>query len=347
MHLPALDEHYPRGNPSHPTSSRSKRIFAPLLATVARQVNAQEVQNNILHSQVEHMIEKSGKAKNRAKHLHESTIKMLLFASAISNETVPTDLTDSCKRVINSKMVALAEQEINPQFKSPGLNMVSFPTGYTLNMYNGVLLWSSMDTPSNHSAFMFREAEPIRMEEQMNRRLTLQLILTQGKGMTVNEIKAANKQEVHAPMTFTDMTMQLQMFTIANDIFLGEISIGSQCLHSLQTMIDRSRSIFWTREILDKQFYSKFLFAINSHFQIWLKQCRNARNRNKVDYNTIDFTPVVLQVLFDSFHYNLPPTFQMKDPAVAAAATAKSASDKKENNGNEDSRQKKKKKDED
>jgi hypothetical protein len=56
-----------------------------------------------------------------------------------------------------------------------------------------------------------------------------------------------------------------------------------------------------------------------------------------VDDNTIDFTPVVSQVLFGSFHYNLPPTFQMKDPAVAAAATAKSASDKKENNGNKDS----------
>jgi hypothetical protein len=78
---------------------------------------------------VEHMIEKSGKAKNRVKHLHESTIKMLLFASAMDNETVPTDLTDSCKCMINSKTVALAEQELNLQFKSRGLNMVSFLTG--------------------------------------------------------------------------------------------------------------------------------------------------------------------------------------------------------------------------
>ncbi len=67
----------------------------------------------------------------------------------------------------------------------------------------------------------------------MNRHLTLQLILMQGKGMTIDEIKAANKQEVHTPMTFTDMTIKLQRFTIANDIFLGEISIGSQCIRSL------------------------------------------------------------------------------------------------------------------
>ena len=129
MHLPTLDEHYPRGTPSRPTAVDLNRFFAPLLATVTRQVDAQEVQNNILHSQVEHMIEKSGKAKNRVKHLHESTIKMLLFASAMDNETVPTDLTDSCKCMINSKTVALAEQELNLQFKSRGLNMVSFLTG--------------------------------------------------------------------------------------------------------------------------------------------------------------------------------------------------------------------------
>ena len=166
-----------------------------------------------------------------------------------------------------------------------------------------------MDTPSNRSPFTFREAEPIQMEEQMNHHPTLQLILTQGKGVTVDEIKAANKQEVHAPMTFMDMTMQLQMFTIANDIFLGELSVGSQCLRTLQMMIDCNRSTFKARERLDEQFYSKFLFAINLCFKFWLKQCRNARNCNEVDNNTINFMLIVSQVLFESFHINLPPTF--------------------------------------
>ena len=51
--------------------------------------------------------------------------------------------------------------------------MVSFLTGYTSNMYNGMLLWSSMDTPSNHSPFTFSKAEPIRMSEQMNPQVTV------------------------------------------------------------------------------------------------------------------------------------------------------------------------------
>jgi hypothetical protein len=75
--------------------------------------------------------------------------------------------------------------------------------------------------------FSFSEAEPIQMEEYKFCHLLLQLILTQGKGMTVDKIKASSKQEVHALMNFHNMAEQLKMFTIANDIFLGEYSMGS------------------------------------------------------------------------------------------------------------------------
>ncbi len=199
----------PGGLPPAPEVADLNGFFAPLFATVTRQVDAQEVQNNILHMHMEHMVEMSGKKKNRVKNLQESTIKMLLFASAMDNKTVPLDLMDSCKHGINSKTVALAKKELNLQFENRGLSEVSFLTGYTLNMYNSILLWPSTDTPSNHSPFTFNEAEPNRMDKQKNRHLMLQLILTQGKGMTVDEIKAANKQEVYAPMNFQDMTEQL------------------------------------------------------------------------------------------------------------------------------------------
>ncbi len=63
------------------------------------------------------------------------------------------------------------------------------------------------------------------MEEHQSRHLLLQLILTQGQGMTVDKIKASSKQTVKAPMTFHDMVEQINMFTIANDIYLGELSV--------------------------------------------------------------------------------------------------------------------------
>jgi hypothetical protein len=122
------------------------------------------------------MVKKEGSTSNQVKHLHESTLKMLLFASVKDSKTIPTK---SCKRIINSR-TALAEQDINTQFEDQRMTEVSFSSAYKLNMYHGILLWSSSNTPSNHSPFSFAEAEPIHIDEQKNFHLTLQLILTQG-----------------------------------------------------------------------------------------------------------------------------------------------------------------------
>ena len=70
MHLPPLDWSHARRLPPAPPPAAAAAadlngFFAPLLATVSRQVDAQEVQNNIHHTHVEHMIDKSGEAKNR------------------------------------------------------------------------------------------------------------------------------------------------------------------------------------------------------------------------------------------------------------------------------------------
>jgi hypothetical protein len=70
--------------------------------------------------------------------------------------------------------VALAEQELNNQFKTHGLNEVSYLPGYIANVYSGSLTWSSSDTPSNHSPFSFAEVEPIRAAKQKTPHLTLQ-----------------------------------------------------------------------------------------------------------------------------------------------------------------------------
>ena len=51
---------------------------------------------------------------------------MILFASALDNDKIPDKPVDSLKCIINSKTVALAEQELNNQFETPGLYEVSF-----------------------------------------------------------------------------------------------------------------------------------------------------------------------------------------------------------------------------
>jgi hypothetical protein len=107
------------------------------------------------------------------------------------------------------------------------------------------------------------------------------------------------------------MAKQIRLFTIANDIFFGKLSVDSQCLCSLQTMIDRMRSTFKAWECFNTEFYAKFPFVVNTRYQIWLKQCKIAQKRSNADDSIIDSAHLVSQVLFGSFHISLLPTFKM------------------------------------
>ena len=236
----------PGGLPPSPAADiTNTAVLGLLYSTLSRQADKQEEQNTILTNQLQHMIEKEGLIKNRFKNLHESITKMIIFASAVDNEDTPDEPVESFKRIINSKTaVALVEQELNTQFESHGLNEVSFSQGYMVNIYSGNMLWASSDTPSNHSPFSLAEVEPLRADEQKNPHISLQLILTQGRGMTVDEIKALNKQEVHPPMNFHELKEQLNMFLVATKIFFGELSVGSQCFGVLLNMINHHKSTF-------------------------------------------------------------------------------------------------------
>ena len=170
----------PGGLPPLPAADLSNTAVLGLLnTTISCQADEQEEQNKILTKQLEHMIEKKGTSKNQFKNLHDSSIQMIVFASALDNKDIHDKSVDSCKQIINNKTVALAKQELNNQFKSNGLNEVSFSPACIANVYAGSLIWASSDTPSSHSAFSFAEVEPIRAAEHKTCHLTLQLILTQ------------------------------------------------------------------------------------------------------------------------------------------------------------------------
>jgi hypothetical protein len=65
-------------------------VLGLLETTISRQADEQEEQNKILTKQLEHMIQRDGTSKNRIKHFHDSTVQMLLFASALENNETPT-----------------------------------------------------------------------------------------------------------------------------------------------------------------------------------------------------------------------------------------------------------------
>ena len=135
--------------------------------------------------------------------------------------------------------------------------------------------------------------------------------------MSVKEIKAPNKQEVHPPMNFHKLQEQVHMFSVASSILFGELSVGVQCLKALANMMNQHKTIFKAKERLNKEFPAKFLLAVDTRNQIWLINCKLAKHRDEVDDSIIDFRPLVNQVIFGSFHMVLPPTFSMKSPKAS------------------------------
>ena len=110
-------------------------VLGLLNVTILSQADKQEEQNKIPTKQLKHMIEKEGASKNRIKSLRSLTIQMLLFISALDDDEIPNKLVESCKRILNSKTVVLAKQELNNQFKTHSLSEVSFLMEYIANLY--------------------------------------------------------------------------------------------------------------------------------------------------------------------------------------------------------------------
>jgi hypothetical protein len=302
-----------------PTTNEA--VLQQLAASISRQSDEAKTQNELLTRQLEHTLEKDEKKKDRFKKLHSSTKQLILFASADDADDVPPEVVDSCKRFINAETTGIAEQELNLQFKNLGLQDAAFSPGLTQALYAGKFIWADKSTPSNFSPFSFFEVEPLAIAEQQNRHLILHLVETQGKGKTLDEIKASNKQEVKAPTTYLEMTHQLSFFAGACSIFFGENSIPCQAVTALVTLVERNRHILKAREA-DKKFMSQFLFAVDTRFQLWLDECMTLTCRSQVDDSMLNFTQLIEHVRFGTFFVQLPSTFIAATDAEPKSGTS-------------------------
>lgn len=283
-------------------------ILQQLAASISRQSDEAAAHNELVTRQLELSVEKEEKKKDRFKKLHSSTKQLIIFASAEDADDVPSDVTESCKRFINAETTGVAEQELNLQFKNLGLQDAAFSPGLTQALYAGKFLWADKGTPSNFSPFSIFEVEPLLAADQQNRHLILHLVETQGKGKTLDEIKASSKQEVKAPTTYMEMVQQLKFFAGLCEIFFGDLSVACCSIKALVAIVERNRHILKARET-DKTFMSQFLFAVDTRFQLWLDECMSLPSRDQVDDTMLNFHPIIDSVRFGTFSVTLPITF--------------------------------------
>jgi hypothetical protein len=157
------------------------------------------------------------------------------------------------------------------------------------------------------------EVDPIQASEQQNRHFILHIILTQGKGRTIDEIKSSNKQIVKAPSSYLEMIQQLKYFAGACDIFFGEHSAATASLISLISVIEKYKLPFKAKAIEDGIFASKFVFAVDKRMQLWFESISQAKVGSDVDDSPLNFSGLVDSVRYGNFVQSLPPTFSKAD----------------------------------
>jgi hypothetical protein len=94
-------------------------------------------------------------------------------------------------------------------------------------IYHSEIISTTPNTPKNHTAFNYREAEPMQ-GTQAERFLVLHMETVNGKARSSEEIKASMVQTYTMPMDFNDMTDRIERYNRANGIIFSPESLSSR-----------------------------------------------------------------------------------------------------------------------
>jgi hypothetical protein len=277
--------------------------------------------------------EKEMKKKDRFIKFHPSSKQMILFASASNPFVVPIEPKESCQCFISATTHGVAKQELSMQLKNLGLSEMAFATGLTLNLYSGKFLYAVHNNPSNFSCFSINKGDHLNKQNQQDRQLILHLIETKGKGQSIEDTKDLNKQKIKAPTTYIEMMQQFKGFSGLISIFFGRYSVAHQAITSVIQLVNRSKQSFKAQVRTDTKFCCKFMYAINTRFQLWLEDCMTATQRDRISNSILDCHLLIESIRFGTFALNLPssftdpptPTERIEQEAAKAPAAAAGA----------------------
>jgi hypothetical protein len=104
---------------------------------------------------------------------------------------------------------------------------------------------------------------------------------------------------------------QLQLFVAVLIIFFGKESVCTERLNNLLHLVGQNKKSFCNQFALEKFFAAKFLFAINSRVQRWLRMCEQVTiSCTQVNDSVPDFDDLTEEILNESFQMNLPMSFK-------------------------------------
>ena len=203
----------------------------------------------------------------------------------------------------------MAELELSEQLEELGIRNVSFAHGTIIALHGGVLLYSVGGSPSNLSAFCFTKGKALQKETNQ-RALVLHLIHQQGKGKSLDELKASAKQSVAVPTDMDGLVAQLKIFRGVLKIMLGKRNPASSGIKDLMDDIEDNCMEFESLTEADPLYPAKMLYCVDTRVQRYLGQCKRLNDREDVNENLVKFDDITENSLNQCFNITLPVAFQ-------------------------------------
>ena len=241
--------------------------------------------------------------------LHDSTKNLILNASAQNSAIAAAEPCDDCAMFFKTSSHGTARMFLLKSLENKFGCNVSITQGVIMNIYNGNFLRAFDESPSNFSPFSFPKKSLFGKNPETEC-LILQLKELAGRGLSNDDVESALKQGVKVPKTIEEMRFSIFNTTAAASFFFSKWSLLSSKLLEVHNHLVRHYPIYEASLAEDQLFTAKFLFAIDTRIQIWLKMCEIKEFREDVDDKLLNFDEVLNQVIFRSFNITLPPSIQ-------------------------------------
>jgi ribonucleotide reductase beta subunit family protein with ferritin-like domain len=126
---------------------------------------------------------------------------------------------------------------------------------------------------------------------------------------SLEDIKASQKQEVKVPKMFEELVLLFVFYSGIATILFGKKSALVTGITELIHCICRDKNGFKTCIAGNKEFATKFIFAIEIRIQCWLRACMTYDDQSMIDDWLVNFNPIIESVLNSRLNILLPPNF--------------------------------------
>ncbi len=271
-------------------------VFRSLAAGITRSHKEAEHQNCLHHKQLDFIKDKEAKKKNKYEKWHEMSHRLVLNVASEDADEAADFIPSSYLRIINSETAGMADRELQSQMRILGHEDAGFAHGLATSLYNGDILWSSPNSPSNLSPFTVYELDPLS-SAQNECCVQLHLLSKNTEGKSLKEIKASQKQEVKVPEMFEELVQSFVFYFGITTILFRKKSALVNGISGLIYCMRQNKIVFKTRIAGNNEFATKFIFAVEIRIQRWLKACMTYDDRSMINDCLVNFDTIVKSVL--------------------------------------------------